>query len=457
MYTTLFNLAMVATLPWVPLIFLPSWRWTRRLADTPAIPLFLSSLYVIGLVGLGVTYGPGVALNVFTAEGVTTLLANGNIGLVCWIHFLAFDLLVGLEIYRDNMARRYVPLWAQSVLLFFTMMFGPLGYVLYALIRWRCRKRQLGAAENTPRPAGEAPAPQAHAGHVTLRAVWSLFAARFRQDFALFCGSLTGLVLALVGLAVVLTHGRLIPPAGDLTKAIAFNTATGVYSLTLALLLPVAGFSPRGRHRWVLWVFGVGMTGYAISNFQVYRGIPARFSPHALAVDQLFGAAFNAVGFGLFVLFLIFAWRVLKRSLVSADGLLVLGTRYACASTLLAYLTGFWMFALGGPNVGPAGNLLPLHAIGFHGLQAVPLVALLLHRSAVPRDVARGWIHATGLTWLALAGAVAWITALGHSVLELSPGTLLAGALFALWVTLAGLAGLAWCRAGLRLLQAAAP
>ncbi len=451
MYTTLFYIAMVATLAWPPLIFLPTWRWTRRLAETPAVPLFLSALYGIGLAALGVTYGPAIALNVFTAEGVQSLLANGDIGLVCWIHFLAFDLLVGLWIYRDNMAHRYVPLWAQSVLLFFTVMFGPLGFLAYSVIRWFRSRRPPGGAESSSDPAAEEPAKEPPAGLPTYRALMGLLAVRLREDPLLFCGSSVGLVLALAAVVVMLVRGPSFPPSGDLTKVISFDLAAAIYSLSFWLLLPVAGFSPRGRRRWAHTFFGVGVTGYVLANVQAYRGGSVRFSLSAAPVDLAAFVGFSLVGLGLFALFLVFAWRVLKRSLSGPDGLLALGVRYACGSTLLAYAVGFCMQALGGARVGATGNLLPLHAVGFHGLQAVPLVALLLRWSVVPQDAARRWVHAAGLTWFALAAAVAWQTVLGRSVLEVSPVTLLAGALFVSWAALAGLAALAWYRSGLRL------
>jgi hypothetical protein len=57
------------------------------------------------------------------------------VALVAWIHILAFDQLVGLFIYRDNMHHRYVPIVAQSIILFFTFMLGPIGFLAYFLVR----------------------------------------------------------------------------------------------------------------------------------------------------------------------------------------------------------------------------------------------------------------------------------------------------------------------------------
>ena len=70
-----------------------------------------------------------------SAEGVTRLLSQQNIAIVAWIHFLAFDQLVGIFIYRDNMHHRYVPIPVQSMILFFTFMLGPVGFLTHYLAR----------------------------------------------------------------------------------------------------------------------------------------------------------------------------------------------------------------------------------------------------------------------------------------------------------------------------------
>src|SRR5205085_10460805 len=124
-----------------------------------------------------------------------------------------------------------------------------------------------------------------------------------------------------------------------------------------------------------------------------------RFSPLVSAPDQVLGVIFNMVGLGMLAFFLVFAWRVLRKPLTGGDGVLVLGVRYACVSTVLAYAVGLLMFGIGGAGVGESGNLLPLHAVGFHGLQAIPLVALLLRWGDLPTETARRWVHAAGLSW----------------------------------------------------------
>ena len=52
-----------------------------------------------------------------------------------WIHYLAFDLFVGLWVARN--ADRYgFARWLHIPILFFVLMLGPLGLVLYLLLRF---------------------------------------------------------------------------------------------------------------------------------------------------------------------------------------------------------------------------------------------------------------------------------------------------------------------------------
>jgi hypothetical protein len=73
-----------------------------------------------------------------------------------------------------------------------------------------------------------------------------------------------------------------------------------------------------------------------------------------------------------------------------------------------------------------AGNLLVVHAAGFHGLQVVPLVALFLRWAETEASVVRRRVHVAGLTWLSACVAIAWQSGSGRPIAELSPGTAVA-------------------------------
>ena len=51
-----------------------------------------------------------------------------------WIHYLAFDLFVGIWIARNADAHK-ISRWFQIPILFFTLMAGPIGLLLYLLLR----------------------------------------------------------------------------------------------------------------------------------------------------------------------------------------------------------------------------------------------------------------------------------------------------------------------------------
>jgi len=120
---------------WLLLMLLPGWRVTRFLADTAIFPVYLAVLYAVGMVATVAASGFGFMSDYGSAEGVARLLSDTDIALLVWIHVLCFDQAVGHYIYRDNMKHRYVPLPVQSVLLFCTLMFGPLGFLGYVGLR----------------------------------------------------------------------------------------------------------------------------------------------------------------------------------------------------------------------------------------------------------------------------------------------------------------------------------
>jgi len=66
--------------------------------------------------------------------GVMALFDSPGGATIGWIHYLAFDLFVGTWISR-NADRHRVSRWFQIPILFFTLMAGPIGLLLYLLLR----------------------------------------------------------------------------------------------------------------------------------------------------------------------------------------------------------------------------------------------------------------------------------------------------------------------------------
>ena len=244
---------------------------------------------------------------------------------------------------------------------------------------------------------------------------------------------LAGLILAAVCGGIALVHGTMIPPEGDLTKVITFDAAVGFFVITIALFVPLAGFTLQGLRRWQRILVALTSYGFAVETVQVLRGIDPRFTRVGGPADQIIGTLFGIAALGIMTLFMILTLKLWRRPLTGPDQLILLSIRYASVITMMGFLSGFWMGALQGRHVAPGGNILPLHALSFHAIQAVPLVALLLRRSNLSQATAKFWIHAAGLTWLGVCIAVFRQTAAGLPVTEVSGAMLLAYGMALLW------------------------
>jgi hypothetical protein len=66
--------------------------------------------------------------------GITRLLGSEAGATTAWAHMLTFDLFVGRWVFLDGYERRFSG-WLMTPILFFVAMVGPLGLVLYLLIR----------------------------------------------------------------------------------------------------------------------------------------------------------------------------------------------------------------------------------------------------------------------------------------------------------------------------------
>ncbi|PRY22918.1 uncharacterized protein DUF4281 [Spirosoma oryzae] len=130
---TVFQFANTLVLPqWLLMVVAPRWSVTRWLMDTYLVPVCLAVIYVIYLFSGGpVDFGSFGSL-----AGLKLLFANGgdSVMLAGWVHYLAFDLVAGSVVLRDAQTRQ-IPHWLIIVPLFFCFMLGPVGLLLYWLIR----------------------------------------------------------------------------------------------------------------------------------------------------------------------------------------------------------------------------------------------------------------------------------------------------------------------------------
>jgi hypothetical protein len=73
--------------------------------------------------------------NFSTLEGVINLFKNPRAVLVGWIHYLAFDLMVGLYI-KFEATQLGMSHWLQIPCFIFTLFFGPLGLLLFFILKF---------------------------------------------------------------------------------------------------------------------------------------------------------------------------------------------------------------------------------------------------------------------------------------------------------------------------------
>jgi hypothetical protein len=130
---TIFQISNLLTMPfWLLMILLPHWRWTQRI---------MASLWTV--VPAALLYAILVVPNVFgllgelanpTLASIATLLGTPAGATIGWVHFLAFDLFVGRWAYLDSRTHGFSA-WLVSPILFFVLMLGPLGFLLYIALR----------------------------------------------------------------------------------------------------------------------------------------------------------------------------------------------------------------------------------------------------------------------------------------------------------------------------------
>ena len=78
-------------------------------------------------------------------DGVMEIFTDKYTVTAGWVHYLAFDLLTGIWI-KKNSLKYNISHWVIIPCLFVTSMLGPVGLLLYLLVRWAKTKKYF--AEN---------------------------------------------------------------------------------------------------------------------------------------------------------------------------------------------------------------------------------------------------------------------------------------------------------------------
>ena len=123
---------------WLLLVFLPRWRWTQTIA-AGALPAILGAIYLALFVGYFRQVAEGFG-SFGSLAGVRGAFSIDGILLAGWIHYLAFDLFVGSWEVRDA-ERVGLRHWFVLPCLALTFMMGPVGLLLYLVLRGAIARR----------------------------------------------------------------------------------------------------------------------------------------------------------------------------------------------------------------------------------------------------------------------------------------------------------------------------
>jgi len=116
---------------WILMIFLPDWKVTSWLVERKIIPIVLATVYAI-YISLAITSGDGMDFG--SLEAVMDLFTEEQAVLAGWIHYLVFDLLIGMWMLNQKEAIG-IHRVLMAICLFFTFILGPIGFLLFTLFK----------------------------------------------------------------------------------------------------------------------------------------------------------------------------------------------------------------------------------------------------------------------------------------------------------------------------------
>ena len=121
---------------WLAMMFAPNHPMTRRASRSTGVFAIAAINYLLSLfIGIRSGESSDQGLPDFTSlEGISRGLGTKGGALGVWSHLLALDLFTGAWIYRQC-TRLRAPSWVRVLALFFTLMTGPFGLLLFLV--WR--------------------------------------------------------------------------------------------------------------------------------------------------------------------------------------------------------------------------------------------------------------------------------------------------------------------------------
>jgi len=115
---------------WILLIFVPKWKYTQIIILNGIVVLFAVLYTYVFSKDIG-NFDPN---SFSTLENVKVLFQNDNAVAAGWLHYLAFDLFVGAYVVKESQ-KLGISRWIYTLILPFTFMFGPVGYLLFFITK----------------------------------------------------------------------------------------------------------------------------------------------------------------------------------------------------------------------------------------------------------------------------------------------------------------------------------
>jgi hypothetical protein len=288
-----------------------------------------------------------------------------------------------------------------------------------------------------------------------LKTLNSLVRRGMELNRVLTISTLAMVAMAVTSAALLLLDPRVITGAPAWLKPLKFFVSISLYNVTWLWL--IARIDPRAR--WLRRsgnIFGgVASLEMVLIVAQVLRGTRSHFNG-ATPFDQALGAVMGAAITVLWVATGVVAVAALRRRF--AEPVLAWGIRLGLIAAVLGMGTGYLMFrpkpeqlaalkagqptdvgghAVGAPDDGPGyavvgwsktgGDWRPAHFVGLHGLQVLPLVALLISRRrsrALTESHRVALVATAALAWVGLLGVLVSQALRAQPLLRPDAGTL---------------------------------
>ncbi len=130
--TNVFSLVnMLAMLMWIFMIIAPKWKATRFLIDFKIVPIALAGIYAIYIFK---AIQIGGMMDFGSLSSVMALFTEENAVLSGWVHYLVFDLLIGMWMLDQN-KKLNINQFILVPCLLFTFMMGPIGFLLFTIVK----------------------------------------------------------------------------------------------------------------------------------------------------------------------------------------------------------------------------------------------------------------------------------------------------------------------------------